>query len=97
MPACAAIAVIALGVAVLCAIAFMRVYAGIVSAIDGGGTSAEAQTAGWHLLHTPTRLLLRRYRAARPDGKLVAYLQAIYAVFGLAVIAFFATVTGLFR
>ncbi len=98
MPPRALIAVAALGVAVVSAIAFMRVFAGIVATMDrGGSASGDVKPAAWHLLHTPTRLLLAQYRAASPGGKLGGYLQAIYAVFGAAVIAFFASVMGFFQ
>ena len=98
MPLRAVIAVAALGVAVICAMAFLRVFASIVAEIDREhGASGGARPATWHMLHTPTRVLLAQYRAARPNGKLGAYLQAIYIVFGIAAIALFASVTGFMR
>jgi hypothetical protein len=93
----ALIAMVALGIAVISAIAFMRVLSGITAAIDRGRKGGDvAQPASWHLLHTPTRILLQQYRAACPDGKLGAYLHAIYVVLAIALVALFATVDSFF-
>jgi hypothetical protein len=92
------IAVVALGVAAICGIAFMQVLARIAFEIDRGRkVPARTQPSVWQMLRTPTRIILRQYRLACPDGKLGRYLQAIYIVGAAAVIVFFANVMSLGR
>ena len=92
------IAIIALGVAALCAFAFMRVFARIAAeATQAKSARVPVRTAGWHLLHTPARVLLREYHLARPDGTLGRYLSLFYIMGGAAAIIFFADVWSLFR
>jgi hypothetical protein len=92
------IAIISLGVAVICALAFMRVFARIVmEGTQGKHPPDQARSAGWHLLHTPTRVLLREYRIARPNGTLGRYLSLFYIIGGAAAIVFFADVWTLFK
>jgi hypothetical protein len=88
-----AIAIIALAVATICVVAFMRVLARINVELNRGNiSSAPLRTAAWHLMHTPTRLMLREYRKACPDGTLGRSLQVSYLVGGAAAIVFFAAV-----
>jgi hypothetical protein len=89
----AAIAIVALAVAAICGIAFMRVLARINVELNRGNiSSAPTRTAAWHLMHTPTRLMLREYRKACPEGTLGRSLQLFYMVGGVAAIVFFAAV-----
>jgi hypothetical protein len=80
------IAVIAFGVVAICAFAFMRVYTRIAMEANRG----RERSPGWHLLHTPTRVLLREYHIARPNGTLGRYLSLFYIMGGAAAIVFFA-------
>lgn len=92
------IAMITLGVAVICGFGFMRVFARItVEAKLGKNAPGPERSAGWHLLHTPTRVLLRQYRIARPNGTLGRYLYLFHVLGGLAAIIFFADVFSLLR
>ncbi|HEY2898627.1 MAG TPA: hypothetical protein VGJ12_15920 [Gemmatimonadaceae bacterium] len=92
------IAIIALSVAALCTFAFMRVFARIAAeATQAKSARVPVRTAGWHLLHTPTRVLLREYHIARPAGTLGRYLSLFYIMGGAAAIIFFADVWSLFR
>ena len=92
------IAVIALGVAAICAFAFMRVFARIASEATQAKTArVPVRSAGWHLLHTPSRVLLREYHIVRPDGTLGRYLSLFYIMGGAAAIIFFADVWTLLR
>jgi hypothetical protein len=92
------IAIVALSVAAICAFAFMRVFARIAAeATQVKSARVPVRSAGWHLLHTPTRVLLREYHLARPDGVLGRYLSLFYIMGGAAVIIFFADVWSLFR
>ena len=92
------IAIIALGAAAICAFAFMRVFARIAAeATQGKNPRVPVRSAGWHLLHTPTRVLLREYRMARPDGTLGHYLSLFYIMGGAAVIVLVADVWSFFR
>lgn len=92
------IAIIALGVAAICAFAFMRVFARIAAeATQAKSARVPVRSAGWHLLHTPTRVLLREYRIARPNGTLGRYLSLFYIMGGAAAIVFFADVLSFFR
>ena len=87
------IAMIALGVVAICAFAFMRVFARIAAeATHAKSARVPVRSAGWHLWHTPTRVLLREYRIARPDGTLGRYLSLFYIMGGAAAIIFFADV-----
>ena len=87
------IAIIAFTVAAICAFAFMRVYARIAMEANRGKNSPDRErTAGWHLFHTPTRVLLREYHLARPNGTLGRYLSLFYIMGGAAAIVFFADV-----
>jgi hypothetical protein len=71
----------------------MRVFARINEELNRGKSSnAPMRTAAWHLLHTPTRLMLREYRRACPEGTLGRSLQVYYMVGGAAAIVFFADV-----
>jgi len=92
------IAIVALGVAAVCAFAFMRVFARIAAeATHAKSARVPVRSAGWHLLHTPTRVLLREYHLARPDGTLGRYLSLFYIMGGAAVIVFVADVWSFFR
>jgi hypothetical protein len=92
------IAIVALGVAAICAFAFMRVFARIAAeATQAKSARVPVRSAGWHLLHTPTRVLLREYHIARPDGTLGRYLSLFYIMGGAAAIVFFADVWTLFK
>jgi hypothetical protein len=92
------IAIAALGVAAVCAFAFMRVFARIAAeATHAKSARVPVRSAGWHLLHTPTRVLLREYHLARPDGTLGRYLSLFYIMGGAAVIVFVADVWSFFR
>jgi hypothetical protein len=89
----AAIAMVALAIAIICGVAFMRVLARINEELHRGSVpNAPMRTATWHLLHTPTRVMLREYRRACPEGTLGRSLQVYYMVGGAAAIVFFATV-----
>ena len=93
MDARIAIAALTFTVVAICAFAFIRVFARIASeATRGKSSPVPARSAGWHLLHTPTRVLLREYRTARPDGTLGRYLSLFYIMGGAAAIIFFADV-----
>ena len=93
MAARIAIAALTFTIAALCAFAFMRVFARIAAeATQGRSTRVPVRSAGWHLLHTPTRVLLREYHIARPDGTLGRYLSLFYIMGGAAVIVFVADV-----
>ena len=92
------VAAIALGVAAICAFAFMRVFARIAAeATQTKSARVPVRSAGWHLLHTPTRVLLREYHIARPHGTLGRYLSLFYIMGGAAVIVFVADVWSFFR
>jgi hypothetical protein len=92
------IAIVALSVAAICAFAVMRVFARIAAeATQARNARVPVRSAGWHLLHTPTRVLLREYRVARPDGSLGRYLSLFYIMGGAALIVFFADVWSFFR
>jgi hypothetical protein len=92
------IAIVALSVAAICAFAFMRVFARIAAeATQAKSARVPVHSAGWHLLHTPTRVLLREYRTARPNGTLGRYLSLFYIMGGAAAIVFFADVWTLFN
>lgn len=92
------IAIIALGVAAICGFAFIRVFARIANEATRGKNPPEPErSVGWHLLHTPTRVLLREYRIARPNGTLGRYLSLFYIMGGAATIVFFADVLSFFR
>jgi hypothetical protein len=98
MNARAVIAVVALGVAAICGYAFVQVVARITLEVhEGKRAHAPVRSAGWHLLHTPTRILLREYRIARPDGTLVRYMYALYITGGAAAVVFFADVLSFLR
>jgi hypothetical protein len=87
------IAVTSLSVAAICAFAFMRVFARIAAeATQAKSARVPVRSAGWHLWHTPTRVLLREYHVARPDGTLGRYLSLFYIMGGAAVIVFVADV-----
>ena len=87
------IAIIAFTVAAICAFAFMRVYTRIaMEANRGKNLPGRERSAGWHLFHTPTRVLLREYHIARPNGTLGRYLSLFYIMGGAAAIVFFADV-----
>jgi hypothetical protein len=89
----AAIAIVALAVAVISGVAFMRVLALINEELHRGNiSSAPMRTAAWHLMHTPTRIMLREYRRACPEGTLGRSLQVYYVVGGAAAVVFFAAV-----
>jgi hypothetical protein len=91
------IAIIAFGVAAICAFAFMRVFARIVAEANRvRNPQGPERSAGWHLLHTPTRVLLREYHIARPNGTLGRYLSLFYIMGGAAAIVFFADVWSFF-
>jgi hypothetical protein len=91
------IAIVALTVVALCAFAFMRVFARVaMEANRGKNPPVPNRSAGWHLLHTPTRVLLREYLVARPDGTLGRYLTLFYIMGGAAAIVFFADVLSFF-
>ena len=92
------IAIIALIVTSICTFAFVRVFARIVMEANRARTPpGPARSAGWHLLHTPTRVLLREYHIARPDGTLGRSLSLFYIMGGAAAILFFADVWTLFK
>ena len=92
------IAMIALSVAAICAFAFMRVFGRIVMEANRvKAPSGPPRSAAWHLLHTPTRVLLREYHIARPNGTLGRYLSLFYIMGGAAVIIFVADVWTLLR
>jgi hypothetical protein len=92
------IAIIAFGVAAICAFAFMRVFARIAAeATQAKSARVPVRSAGWHLLHTPTRVLLREYHLARPGGTLGRYLSLFYIMGGAAAIVFAADVWSFFR
>ena len=87
------IAVVALAVALYCGSAFMRVFDRIIrEGHFGRGPKAHVESTGWHLLHSPTRLILRQYRLARPTGTLARDLYAYFLLGGVATIVFFADV-----
>jgi hypothetical protein len=91
------IAIIALIVISICTFAFVRVFARIVlEANRARNPPGPVHSAGWHLLHTPTRVLLREYHIARPNGTLGRYLSLFYIMGGAAAIVFFADVWTLF-
>ena len=92
------IAIVALALALFCGFGFVRVFDRILSqAHYGRGPKARVESAGWHLLHSPTRLILRRYRIAQPTGTLDRHLYAYFLVGGAAIIVFFADVLSLLR
>jgi hypothetical protein len=98
MNARAVIAVVALGVAAACGFAFVQVLARINHDVrEAKSATAPMRSVGWHLLHTPTRVLLREYRIARPDGTLGRYLYLFYIAGGAAAIVFFAELLSLMR
>ena len=85
-------------VAAICAFAFMRVFGRIVMEANRvKAPSGPPRSAAWHLLHTPTRVLLREYHIARPNGTLGRYLSLFYIMGGAAVIIFVADVWTLLR
>ena len=87
------IAIVALGVAAICAFAFTRVFARIVTEANRVRNPQGSQrSAVWHLFHTPTRVLLREYHIVRPNGTLGRYLSLFYIMGGAAAIVFFADV-----
>jgi hypothetical protein len=49
------------------------------------------------VVDTPTRILLREYRIACPDGTLVRYMYAFYIAGGAAAVVFFADVLSFLR
>ena len=92
------IAIVALAVAAICTFAFLRVFARIVMEANRvRNPPGPERSAGWHLLHTPTRVLLREYHIARPNGTLGRYLSLFYIMGGAAAIVFFADVWTLFE
>ena len=87
------IAIVAFCVAALCTFAFMRVFARIVMEANRvRNPPGPGRSAAWHLVHTPTRVLLREYHLARPNGTLGRYLSLFYIMGGAAAIVFFADV-----
>jgi hypothetical protein len=87
------IAVVALTIAFISGAAFMRVLGRIIQQGHfGRGPKAHVESTGWHLLHSPTRLILRQYRIAQPTGTLDRHLYAYYLIGGTAAIVFFADV-----
>jgi hypothetical protein len=91
------IAVVALAIALICGAAFMRVLDRVIQQGHfGRGPKAHVESAGWHLLHSPMRLILRQYRMAQPTGRLERELYAYFLTGGVATIVFFVDVLSLF-
>jgi hypothetical protein len=92
----AVIAVISLGIASICGLGFTQVLGRINEQTNQGKSSSEpARSVGWHVLHTPTRALLRDYHLACPTGTLDRYLYVFYLLGGAALIVFFSDVVSL--
>ena len=84
------IAIVAFAVALASGLAFMRVLGRIMLDVSHGTFAQHPpKSAGWHLLHTRTRDLLREYHHVCPDGTLDRYLYVFYLIGGAAAIVFF--------